>query len=62
MDRNSASPDVVLPLPFHGMKGYPYADSDVPPRVRRIFEEAESWNTRAVVRPITPIELFARSE
>jgi hypothetical protein len=62
MDRNSASPDVVLPLPFHGMKAYPYADSDVPPRVRRIFEEAESWNTRAVVRPITPIELFARSE
>jgi hypothetical protein len=44
------------------MKAYPYADSDVPPQVRRIFEEAERWNTRAVVRPITPIELFARSE
>jgi tetratricopeptide (TPR) repeat protein len=59
MDKNSASPDVVLPLPFHGMKAYPYADAEVPPRVRRVFEEAERWNTRAVVRPITPIELFA---
>ena len=62
MDLHSASPDVVLPLPFHGMKGYPYADSDVPRTVRGVLAEAESWNTRAVVRPITPIELFARSK
>jgi tetratricopeptide (TPR) repeat protein len=62
MDKNSASPDVVLPLPFHGMKAYPYAEASVPPRVRRAFEEAEVWNTRTVVRPITPIELFAKSE
>jgi len=62
MDLNSASPDVVLPLPFHGMKAYPYADADVPPRVRRIFEEAAGWNTRNVVRPITPIELFATNK
>ena len=25
MDINSASPDAVLPLPWHGMSGYPYA-------------------------------------
>ena len=62
MDKNSASPDVVLPLPFHGMKAYPYAEASVPPRVRRAFEEAEGWNTRTVVRPITPIELFAKSD
>jgi hypothetical protein len=59
MDINSASPDVVLPLPYHGMKAYPYADADVPPAARRAAEQAEAWNTRLVVRPIVPIELFA---
>jgi hypothetical protein len=64
MDINSASPDVVLPLPYEGMRAYPYADADVPPAVRERAREAESWNTRLVVRPIVPIELFAagRSE
>ena len=62
MDLHSASPDVVLPLPFHGMKAYPYAATVVPPAIRRVLEEAETWNTRPVVQPITPIELFARSK
>jgi len=61
MDLHSASPDVVLPLPFHAMKAYPYKATDVPPSVRRVLDEAEAWNTRPVVRPIAPIELFARS-
>jgi Tfp pilus assembly protein PilF len=60
MDINSASPDVVLPLPYHGMKSYPYADADAPPVARKAAERAEAWNTRLVVRPIVPIELFAR--
>jgi hypothetical protein len=59
MDINSASPDIVLPLPYRGMKGYPYADADAPPAARRAAEQAEAWNTRLVVRPIVPIELFA---
>jgi hypothetical protein len=59
MDINSASPDVVLPLPFHGMRAYPYADAEAPPSVRKAARQAEAWNTRLVVRPITPIELFA---
>ncbi len=59
MDINSASPDVVLPLPYEGMKAYPYAEADVPPAARQAAREAETWNTRLVVRPITPIELFA---
>ena len=60
MDINSASPDVVQPLPFHGMKSYPYPEADVPARVRAAWQKDESWNTRLVLRPIAPIELYAR--
>jgi hypothetical protein len=59
MDINSASPDIVLPLPYQGMKAYPYAEADAPPAVRKAAQQAEAWNTRLVVRPIVPIELFA---
>jgi hypothetical protein len=57
MDINSASPDVVLPLPFHGMKSYPYPPSEAPARVRRQAERAEGFNTRVVARPLVPLEL-----
>ena len=59
MDVNSASPDVVLPLPFHGMTGYPYPPGQTPERLRRTAEKAEAYNTRVVVRPLPPIELRA---
>ncbi|HYN03197.1 MAG TPA: hypothetical protein VE359_12175, partial [Vicinamibacteria bacterium] len=59
MDINSASPDIVLPLPYEGMKAYPYAEADAPAAVRRAAQQAEAWNTRLVVRPIVPIELYA---
>jgi hypothetical protein len=59
MDVNSASPDAVQPLPYHGMESYPYDETRLPPAVRRVFAEQEAWHTRPALRPTTPIELFA---
>jgi hypothetical protein len=57
MDINSASPDVVMPLPFRGMKEYPYAAAEAPARVRALAEQAERYNTRVVGRSLPPLEL-----
>ncbi len=57
MDINSASPDMVEPLPFHRMTGYPY---DAPEHYPDTFEYRryrETYNTRAVVRSLPPLEL-----
>jgi tetratricopeptide (TPR) repeat protein len=62
MDINSASPDVVQPLPFHGMERYPYPAGEVPAAVRARWHDLDRWNTRRVVRPIVPIELVAAGE
>jgi hypothetical protein len=59
MDINSASPDIVLPLPYHGMKAYPYLLGEAPDEVRRLAEQAQLWNTRVVARPLPPLELAA---
>jgi hypothetical protein len=59
MDINSASPDVVLPLPYDGMKQYPYAEHEAPAHVRDAQAKAEAWNTRLVARPLLGLELWA---
>jgi tetratricopeptide (TPR) repeat protein len=58
LDINSASPDVVLPLPYHGMKEYPFRADDAPTAVRkRQAAKADAFDTRLVARPLPPPEL-----
>jgi hypothetical protein len=45
------------------MPSYPYAAGDVPADVRaRWAESDDEWNTRLVVRPLVPLDLFAAGE
>jgi tetratricopeptide (TPR) repeat protein len=53
MDINSASPDQVAPLPFHGMKNYPYAAPETYPWTRARRDYAERYNTRVVAAPLS---------
>ena len=57
MDPNSASPDGLDPLPFHGMKQYPYPTFEAPRRDASYREYLERYNTRVVKRTLPPIEL-----
>jgi predicted negative regulator of RcsB-dependent stress response len=60
MDLNSASPDELEPLPFHGMKRYPYPSSDAPRRDASYREYLDRYNTRVIKRTLPPIELAGR--
>lgn len=46
MDLNSAYPHTVEPLPFHGMKGYPYAEGEKVPDSEKLREYRRRYNTR----------------
>jgi len=52
MDVNSASPDTVEPLPFHGMSKYPYPPNEHYPDTPALNKYREQYNTRHVTRPI----------
>jgi hypothetical protein len=56
MDINSASPDQVLPLPFHGMTKYPYPDPEKYPMTAARRAYIDKYNTRVVTTEITSID------
>ena len=58
MDLNSSSPDVLAPLPFAGMKAYPYEPADGPRQTTERQRYIDRYLTRIVARPLPPIELI----
>lgn len=63
MDINSASPNGVAPLPFHGMKRYPYAGLEAYPMTEARRALYEKYNTRIVAREVPAIETtFAEAQ
>ena len=50
MDLNSASPDTVAPLPFHGMTKYPYSAPEAYPRTADHEAYRTTYNTRWIKR------------
>jgi cytochrome c-type biogenesis protein CcmH/NrfG len=64
MDINSASPDQVYPLPFHGMSKYPYSIPESYPFTPERLAYIGRYNTRLVASPVTSIdtELVLRSQ
>jgi hypothetical protein len=52
MDINSASPDQVGPLPFHGMSRYPYEWPERYPLTEARRNYFEKYNTRVVNAPV----------
>jgi tetratricopeptide (TPR) repeat protein len=55
MDINSASPDAVTPLPFHGMTRYPYEAPEAFPMTNARRAYFEKYDTRIVASPISTI-------
>ncbi len=55
MDINSASPDQLAPLPFHGMSHYPYSWPEHYPLTAERRRYIEKYNTRIVTSPVPSI-------
>ncbi|MCD9184908.1 MAG: FG-GAP-like repeat-containing protein [Pyrinomonadaceae bacterium] len=58
MDINSGSPNTVFPLPFKGMKKYPYDTDEVFPMTeekRRVYEETLTRRSRGTFEKKSPI-------
>ena len=56
MDINSASPDRLAPLPFHGMSRYPYPSTEHYPLTEARRKYIEKYNTRVVTSSVPSIE------
>ncbi|HEX8336893.1 MAG TPA: ASPIC/UnbV domain-containing protein, partial [Pyrinomonadaceae bacterium] len=52
MNIHSSSPDQLAPLPYHGMRAYPYAAPDAHAPVPARGDYVERYNTRVVARPL----------
>jgi Tfp pilus assembly protein PilF len=62
MDINSASPDQVLPLPFHGMTKYPYGANEAYPMTAARRAYMDRYNTRLVTAQVPSIDsIFVES-
>ncbi|HEX8998737.1 MAG TPA: FG-GAP-like repeat-containing protein [Blastocatellia bacterium] len=48
MDINSARPETIGELPYHGMKSYPYSPTDAYPKDKRHHDYLQRYNTRTV--------------
>jgi Flp pilus assembly protein TadD len=60
MDLHSATPDVLGPLPFHGMTRYPYAAPEAYPMTPARARVMEAYNTRVVRSVEGPLTAQAR--
>jgi len=60
MDINSAVPDRVLPLPFHGMSAYPYPSRESYPMTPARQAYMDRYNTRVVTNEILSINSLIR--
>jgi hypothetical protein len=56
MDINSASPDQVSPLPFHGMTKYPYSEPESYPMTAARHAYMDKYNTRLVTAEVPSID------
>jgi tetratricopeptide (TPR) repeat protein len=61
MDINSASPHELAPLPFHGMKRYPYSPPEHYPDDEAHRAYVERYNTRVVSAPLPSLVAGQRS-
>ncbi|MCU1268587.1 MAG: putative system TPR-repeat lipoprotein [Acidobacteria bacterium] len=61
MDINSASPDQVMPLPFHGMTKYPYAHPEAYPMTAARRAYLDKYNTRRVTAELPSIDALLNS-
>ena len=55
MDLNSASPDAVEPMPFHGMSQYPYPLQERPRESAAIQRYRAESNARRVHKSLPPL-------
>jgi hypothetical protein len=62
MDPNSAGPDFLGPLPFHGMTSFPYPENERYPNTPEHREYLETWNTRVYDRAVPELGEQAASD